>query len=124
VEIRSRRKLRRRIYKAAGPNFVWHIDGYDKLKPFGFCVHGAIDGYSRKVLWLNVGSSNNNPKVIAQYYIDCVRQVGGVPRIIRGDCGTGNGNVAGYKGLFVKVIPMNSPVKRAFYMGSLFPISE
>ena len=38
------------------------IDGYDKLKPFGFAIHGAIDGYSWKILWLFVGSSNNDPK--------------------------------------------------------------
>ena len=29
---------------------MWHIDGYDKLKPFDFAIHGAIDGYSRKIL--------------------------------------------------------------------------
>ena len=23
---------------------VWHVDGYDKLKPYGFPVHGCIDG--------------------------------------------------------------------------------
>ncbi len=27
-----------------GPNHVWHIDGYDKLKPFGFPIHGCVDG--------------------------------------------------------------------------------
>ena len=24
---------------------MWHVDGYDKLKPFGFPIHGCIDGY-------------------------------------------------------------------------------
>ena len=38
------------------------IDGYDKLKPFGFTIHGATDGYSWKILRLFVGSSNNDPK--------------------------------------------------------------
>ena len=28
------------------PNFLWHCDGYDKLKPFGIAIHGCIDGYS------------------------------------------------------------------------------
>ena len=28
--------------------------GYDKLKAFGFPIRGAIDGYSRKILWLKV----------------------------------------------------------------------
>ena len=27
-----------------GPNYVWHTDGMDKLKPYGFAVHGCIDG--------------------------------------------------------------------------------
>ena len=22
-----------------GPNQTWHVDGWDKLKPFGICVH-------------------------------------------------------------------------------------
>ena len=46
VEHRLRHRLRRRVYRSKGPNFLGHIDGYDKLKPFGFCVHGAIDGFS------------------------------------------------------------------------------
>ena len=44
VQDRTRRGLRRRKYSAKEPNFIWHMDGYDKLKPFGFCVHGASDG--------------------------------------------------------------------------------
>ena len=23
---------------------MWHLDGYDKLKPYGFAIHGCIDG--------------------------------------------------------------------------------
>ena len=53
TEFRRRHRLRRRVYSNPGPNYVWHIDGRDKLKPFGFSVHGAIDGYSRKVLWVS-----------------------------------------------------------------------
>ena len=33
--------------------------GYDKLKPFGFPIHAAVDGYSRKVIWLETERSNN-----------------------------------------------------------------
>ena len=87
VELRSRKLFRRRRYVVAGPNFIWHIDGYDKLKPYEFCIHGAIDGYSRRILWLEVGPSNNNPMVTVQYYLDCLRQLGGCPRVVRGDCG-------------------------------------
>ena len=39
----------------------------------GLATHGVIDGYSRKILlWLFVGSSNNDPKVIVYYFINCV----------------------------------------------------
>ena len=94
VEISSRHKLKRRKYRAKGPNFMWHVDGYDKLKPFGFCVHGAIDGYSRKILWLEVSTTNNDPRVIAKYFVTYVRECKGVPYIMRGDYGTENTNIA------------------------------
>ena len=100
VEHRSRHRLRRRVYRSKGPNYLWHIDGYDKLKPFGFCVHGAIDGYSRRILWPEVASSNNDPKVVGQYYLDDVRLVGATARIIRGDRGTEKGNIAAAQRFF------------------------
>ena len=64
VELRGRCSLKRRQYRKKGPNYLWHIKGYDKLKPFGFCIHGAIDGFSRNILWLDVGPTNNDPSVI------------------------------------------------------------
>ena len=59
--------------------------GMTDLKPFGFCVQGAIDGYSRKILWLEVSSSNNDPGIITKYYLDYVRQIGGTSHIICAD---------------------------------------
>ena len=50
IEARKAHRLRRRQYICPGPNKVWHADGYDKIKPFGFPIHGCIDGYSRKIL--------------------------------------------------------------------------
>ena len=90
VERRTTRPFNRRTYMAAGPNYIWHIDGYDKLKPFGLCIHGCIFGYSRKIIWLNVYKSNNNPRVIAGYFLEAIQQYGGTARIIRGDFGTEN----------------------------------
>ena len=45
VELRRRKRLRRRKYSNPGPNSVWHLDGHDKLKPCGFSIHGCIDGF-------------------------------------------------------------------------------
>ena len=50
IELRRRKHLRKRLYFARGPNWVWHIDGYNKLKPYGFNIHGAIDGFSHRIL--------------------------------------------------------------------------
>lgn len=41
---RKSRRLTRRIYLNKGPNYLWHLDGYDKLKPYGITIHGCIDG--------------------------------------------------------------------------------
>ena len=74
VERRSGRKLQRRVYRCPCPNFTWHIDGYDKLKPFGFCIHGCVDGFSRKIIWLFVGSTNNDSLIVASYYLKVVKE--------------------------------------------------
>ena len=60
----SRHRLQRRQYHAKGPNFIWHLDGYDKLKPYGFCIHNCNDVFSRKIMWLEVGLTNNHPSVV------------------------------------------------------------
>ena len=95
VEQRSRRRFRRRKYTSKGPNHIWHLDGYDKLKPFGLAIHGAIDGYSRKILWLEVGSSNNNPRIVASYFVHTIRQLQLIPRCIRVDRGSENVVIGG-----------------------------
>ncbi|KAJ7354871.1 hypothetical protein OS493_029426 [Desmophyllum pertusum] len=93
-EVRKAKRLRRRKYSSPGPNFCWHLDGYDKLKPYGFPIHGCIDGWSRRILWLQVARSNNNPEVPASYFIGCVNECGGCPVKVRTDCGTENGIIA------------------------------
>ncbi|XP_023810784.1 uncharacterized protein LOC111947453 isoform X1 [Oryzias latipes] len=94
IEARSRRRFARRAYHSMGPNEVWHVDGYDKLKPFGIAISGCIDGFSRKIMWLTCGKSNNDPSVIAHNYIKCVAEFGVFPARLRTDCGTENGLMA------------------------------
>ena len=83
-------RLKQREYSNPGPNFCWHADGYDKLKPYGFPIHGCIDGYSRRVLWLAVGKSNNDPKIISKYFLQCVEHNQGYLTMVRTDRGTEN----------------------------------
>ena len=117
VELRSRHRLRRRLYRSKGPNYLWHIDGYDKLKPFGFCIHGAIDGFSRRIVWLEVASSNNDPRIIAQYFLDYVRQLGGTARVVRGDRGTENSNIAAIQRFFRRSMADDFAGDKSFMFG-------
>ncbi|XP_031779758.1 uncharacterized protein LOC116416223 [Nasonia vitripennis] len=90
VENRSRYRLKRRTYKVPGPNYAWHIDGHDKLKRYGFAIHGCVDGYSKKVMWLHVSTSNNDPTIVAYYYLQCLKEFDVLPTLIRAHTGTEN----------------------------------
>ena len=100
TELRKKHRLKRRLYRNPGPNHAWHLDGYDKLKPWGFPVHGAIDGFSRKILWLRVTRSNNSPDNIARMYITAIREFGGCPAQLVSDLGTENGLAASIQSYF------------------------
>eukprot|EP00105_Crassostrea_gigas_P025855 XP_011446570.1 PREDICTED: uncharacterized protein LOC105341643 [Crassostrea gigas] len=94
IEVRRKGRLRRRQYFAKGPNYLWHVDSYDKLKPYGLCISGCIDGFSRQIMWLNVYHTSSNPRVIAGYYMETVTELLGCPQMVRGDMGTENGHIA------------------------------
>jgi len=93
VRDRYRGILKRRMYLSKGPLFLCHLDGYDKLKRYGLAIHGCIDGYSRHVLWLKASRSNNNPRIVAGFFIEWAYQELLVPRVIRTDRGTENGDL-------------------------------
>ncbi|PBK91229.1 hypothetical protein ARMGADRAFT_883414, partial [Armillaria gallica] len=37
--------IKRRVYKVRGSNALWHQDGNEKLRHWGFWVHGCVDGH-------------------------------------------------------------------------------
>ena len=66
--------------------------------------------FSRRLLWLKVGVTNHNPKVVVHHYLECVKKVGGkiyticmfytslttlgCPTVLRCDYGTENTSLA------------------------------
>ena len=44
--------ITRRIYNVPGSLALMHIDGNHKLIRWGFVIHGGIDGFSRKIMYL------------------------------------------------------------------------
>ena len=88
VSRRKLRKLRQGKYFIAGPNYSWHFDGHDKLKLFGFSLHGCIDGFSRRLIWLEVSSSNKKAEIIGKFYSDAARELQSIPKKLKADDGT------------------------------------
>ena len=82
VEERKRNSIKRRLYWAKGPAVIYPIDGNGKLKRWGFCIHGCVDGFSRKILWLKVASSNNDPLITANYFLTCIKRYKLVPQTL------------------------------------------
>ena len=99
-ELRRKHRLKRRVYQNPGPNYSWHIDGYDKLKCWGFPIHGAIHGYSRRILRLRVTNFNNSPNHVASYYSEAVLELGGCPVQLVSGLGTKNESAAALQAYF------------------------
>ena len=86
--------LAQRVYVTQGPNDVRHCDGYDKAEPFRFLIHGVVDGFSSKALWLAVVKSDNNPIIPAALYLREVKEHGVCPILLKTDCRSENVDMA------------------------------
>lgn len=74
-ENRRYQSIQRRIYLNPGPHHVWHIDGCHKLKSVKLVVHGAMDGFSRTVVFLKC-SDNNRAATVFELFKESVQQYG------------------------------------------------
>jgi hypothetical protein len=80
-------KRARGDFVVPGPNFVWSIDGYCKLRFAGIEIYGMFDAYGRFVTELYCGISNDCAVSVLRQYIDCVTDLGYGPLHIRSDRG-------------------------------------
>ena len=88
-------RLKRREYLNPGPNcYWWHAAGYNKLKPYGFPMHCCINGFSRRILWLKLTKSNNDPRIIGEFFLNVILERDGCPTLMRTYRGTENGIMA------------------------------
>ncbi|KAL4007073.1 adhesion G-protein coupled receptor G5 [Sarotherodon galilaeus] len=85
------RRPERRTYQVAGPNSLWHIDGNHKLIRWRIVIHGAIDGYSRLVVFLHASNNNRSSTVLSSFIRAVVSY--GVPSRVRTDRGGENNAV-------------------------------
>ena len=88
ASVRKKKTIKRRTCETNGPFDVFHIDGNEKLKRFGFAIHGCIDGFSRKLIWIFVSTTNNDPLVVANLYLKAITNLGRAPNTLQMDLGT------------------------------------
>jgi len=82
------KRKRRLEYIVPGPNYLWSIDGHDKLANYGIEIYGAIDAYSRRILWFYVGNSNRTQLSVVRQFLTAVQRYGLCPTYIRSDRGS------------------------------------
>ncbi|KAG0149119.1 hypothetical protein CROQUDRAFT_22467, partial [Cronartium quercuum f. sp. fusiforme G11] len=92
------------LYDVPGPNFIWAMDGHDKLKPFGICIYGAIDSWSCQVLKLHVATNNNDPQRAGVQFLQIVEQMGVCPQKVTTDKGSETGDIATFQITFLHLI--------------------
>nr|AOC97497.1 ethylene- and jasmonate-responsive plant defensin [Flammulina velutipes] len=91
VLTRWRNVTKRRVYKVRGSNALWHQDGHEKLKFWGFWVHGCVDGHSRLIVYMEC-RSNKRSDTVQQCFLAGVEMLGW-PSRVRGDFGTENNGI-------------------------------
>ena len=57
--------IKRRVYSVPYANYIWHIDFHHKLIRWRMVIHGAIDGYSRKIFYLKCANNNRASTVVS-----------------------------------------------------------
>lgn len=80
----------RRVYQVPWPNSLWHLDGHHSLIRWKLVIHGCIDGYSRRIIFLKC-NSNNLAETVLDLFLDAVNRDGDRwPSRIRVDRGVEN----------------------------------
>ena len=80
--------MKRRKYSVPGPNSLWHADGHHSLVNWGFVIHGAIDGFSRLIVYLKC-ATNNTAETVHNNFAAAIDTYG-IPSRIRTDRGGEN----------------------------------
>jgi hypothetical protein len=82
---------KRRVYKVAFPNSLWHINGQHKLIRWKFVIHGGVDGYSRACVFMQA-SDNNRASTVEQAFLEATERWGW-PHRVRVDYGGENNGI-------------------------------
>ncbi|KAL0969694.1 hypothetical protein UPYG_G00230990 [Umbra pygmaea] len=84
--------IARRTYSVPAPLSLVHIDTNHKLIRYNIVVFGGIDGFSRKIFYLNA-AGNNKAETALGFFMDAVQE-NGWPSRVRADQGVENVDIA------------------------------
>ncbi|XP_072558766.1 uncharacterized protein [Paramormyrops kingsleyae] len=82
----------RRVYSVPGPLSLVHVDTNHKLIRYNIVIFGGVDGFSRKILYLNV-ATNNCASTAFQFFLEATQRHG-LPSRVRADQGVENVDIA------------------------------
>ena len=51
----ANKNRRKGEYIVPSPNYIWSINGHEKLSPFSFEIYITINAYSRCIIWIYMG---------------------------------------------------------------------
>ena len=90
VALRWGAAVYRRCYQVPWANSLWHLDGHHSLIRWSLVIHGCIDGFSRRIIFLHC-SANNLATTVLNLFHSAVERDGGIwPSRIRVDYGVEN----------------------------------
>ena len=92
VRYRQSHLLSRSVYDVPAPNYLCHIDSLHCLIRWKIVIHGAIDGYSRRILYLK-GSDNNRAETVFALFCEGVMECGWPSRVRLGKGGENIENI-------------------------------
>lgn len=92
VQMRRTTTVSRRVYNVPSSNALWRIDGLHCLIRWHMFIHGGIDGFSRRIVYLHA-STNNRADTVLNLFLEATQKCGW-PSHVRSDLGGENVEVA------------------------------
>jgi hypothetical protein len=81
------RRKRRENYVVSKPDWLWCLDGHDKLARYGIEIYGNVDAYPRMIIWFYVSVSNRTQVSVLRQYLHTIKTFGYCPNYLRTDRG-------------------------------------